>query len=71
MSDLRHLFQRQAAWQKKRESLSWPDKIRMVEAMQGTLRQLRNSGTGYAIPEFQIPQSQTIQELRSLSPCFK
>jgi hypothetical protein len=55
MSDLQHLFQRQAAWQKKRESLSWPDKIRMVEAMQGTLRQLRNSGD--RLPNSRIPDS--------------
>jgi hypothetical protein len=41
MSDIRHLLQRQAAWQKKRETLSWPDKIRVVEAMQETLRLFR------------------------------
>ena len=43
MIDPQHLFERQAEWQKKRQSLSWSAKIRMVEAMQGSLRQLRNS----------------------------
>jgi len=43
MSDIQPLLRRQAAWQKNRERLSWPDKIRMVEALQGTLRQLRSS----------------------------
>jgi hypothetical protein len=41
MSDTLHLLRRQAAWQKNRSSLSWPDKIRMVGAMQETLRRLR------------------------------
>jgi len=44
MSDTPNLLQRQAAWQKRRAALSWADKIRMVEAMQRTLRQLKNSG---------------------------
>jgi hypothetical protein len=43
MSDTRHLLERQAAWQKNRAALPWAKKIRMVEAMQGTLRQLRDS----------------------------
>ena len=43
MSDIQPLLQRQAAWQKNRERLSWPDKIHMVEALQKTLRQLRGS----------------------------
>jgi hypothetical protein len=44
MIDSQYLLERQAEWQKKRQSLSWSAKIRMVEAMQGSLRQLRNSG---------------------------
>ena len=43
MIDPQHLFERQAEWQKTRQSLSWSAKIRMVEAMQESLRQLRNS----------------------------
>ena len=43
MSDIQPLLQRQAAWQKNRERLSWPDKIHLVESLQGTLRQLRSS----------------------------
>lgn len=41
MTDLRHLLERQAEWQKTRRSLSWPEKIRMVEAMQDAIRQFR------------------------------
>jgi hypothetical protein len=43
MSDIQHLLQHQAEWQKKRQRLSWADKIRMVEALQGSLRQLKSS----------------------------
>jgi hypothetical protein len=46
MSDIQPLLQRQAAWQKNRERLSWPEKIHMVEALQGALRQLRRSSNG-------------------------
>ena len=41
MSDMQHLLQRQAAWQKKRAALSWPEKIRMVEQIQESLHQIR------------------------------
>jgi len=41
MTDIRRLFERQAEWQKTRGSLSWPEKIRMAEAMRETLRQFR------------------------------
>jgi hypothetical protein len=43
MSDTQHVFERQATWQKGRAALSWANKIRMVEAIQGTLRQFKNS----------------------------
>lgn len=41
MTDIRHLLERQAEWQKARGGLSWPEKIRMAEAMRETLRQFR------------------------------
>jgi len=41
MTDIRHLLERQSEWQKARGSLSWPEKIRMAEAMRETLRQFR------------------------------
>ena len=43
MSDLEQMLTRQAEWQKNRQSLTWPEKIRMAEALQRSLRQLRNS----------------------------
>ena len=33
MDDLRKLLERQSEWQKRRAALSWPEKIRMVEAV--------------------------------------
>ena len=33
MNDLRELFERQAAWQKQRVSLTWAEKIRMAAAV--------------------------------------
>jgi hypothetical protein len=43
MNSIQPLLDRQAAWQKRRAALSWAEKIRMVEAIQETLRQLKNS----------------------------
>jgi hypothetical protein len=44
MLDVRELLERQARWQKGRASLSWPEKIRMVEAIRESAIQLRASG---------------------------
>jgi hypothetical protein len=41
---MQQLFRRQAAWQKARKSLSWPEKIRMVEAIRKSVEQLRLTG---------------------------
>ncbi len=41
MTDTRLLFERQEAWQKARKDLPWPEKIRLVEALQDSIRQLR------------------------------
>jgi hypothetical protein len=57
MTDIRHLFERQAEWQRTHLALSWPEKIRMVEAMRETLRQLRG-----------LPSRRTSQPSRSISP---
>ncbi len=46
MTDIRHLLERQADWQKARGGLSWPEKIRMAEAMRETLRQFRGMSSG-------------------------
>ena len=42
MTDVRRLFERQAEWQKARGSLSWPEKVRMAEAMREVILQFRD-----------------------------
>ena len=46
MTDIRHLLERQAEWQKACRSLSWPEKIRMAEVIRETLRQFRGMSSG-------------------------
>jgi hypothetical protein len=41
MSDMRAFFERQAAWQAGRRDLSWPDKVRMAEAVRDSVEQFR------------------------------
>ncbi len=36
MDDVRQLLERQATWQRERRLLSWPEKVRMAEAMRET-----------------------------------
>jgi hypothetical protein len=43
MSDIQRLLERQAAWQKNRKSLSWPEKIRMAEAIRESVLQIRRT----------------------------
>jgi hypothetical protein len=39
--ELQKVFEAQAAWQRSRAALSWPEKIRIAEAMRESARQLR------------------------------
>ena len=41
MTDLEQMLERQAQWQKSRQSLTWPEKIRMAERVRDSVRQLR------------------------------
>jgi hypothetical protein len=41
MTDLEHMLERQAQWQKSRQSLTWPEKIRMAERIRESVRRLR------------------------------
>ncbi len=41
MSEIQQLLARQARWQKTRQTLSWPEKIRMAERIRESVRQLR------------------------------
>jgi|GEM_PF-3000541 hypothetical protein len=43
MTDIQELFRRQAAWQKEQRSLTWAEKIRMVEAVRESILALRAS----------------------------
>ncbi len=41
MSEIQELLERQARWQKTRQALSWPEKIRMAESVRESVLQLR------------------------------
>ena len=41
MTEVQRLLQRQAAWQKSRAQLTWPEKIRIAEQMRDSLKQWR------------------------------
>ena len=41
MTEVEQLLRRQAAWQKSRAGLTWPEKIRMAEQMRDSLKQWR------------------------------
>ena len=44
MTDTRKLLERQAAWQRGRMGLTWPEKIRMAEAVREWVAQFRRAG---------------------------
>jgi hypothetical protein len=41
MNETERLLRRQAAWQRDRRSLTWPEKIRQAERLRGTLETFR------------------------------
>ena len=43
MFDVGALLQRQERWQKSRRTLSWAEKMRMVEAVRESVRSLRRT----------------------------
>ena len=45
MNEIQKLLKRQAEWQKSRKSLSWPEKIRMAEAIRESVLQFRRTFT--------------------------
>jgi len=62
MTDIRHLLERQAEWQKDRGSLSWPEKIRMAEAMRETLRQFRGMSSREARRPSAVSMSESTRQ---------
>lgn len=43
MDDIQQMLKRQAVWQRSRQSLTWPEKIRMAEMVRESVKQLRAS----------------------------
>jgi hypothetical protein len=43
MDEIQQLLNRQAAWQRSRQSLTWPEKIRMAAMVRESVKQLRAS----------------------------
>ncbi len=43
MDDIQQMLKRQADWQRSRQSLPWPDKIRMAEMVRESVKGLRAS----------------------------
>ena len=41
MSDPKQMLKRQAQWQKNRQSLTWPEKLRLAERVLESVRQWR------------------------------
>ncbi len=41
MRDVHQLLQRQAQWQKSRQALPWPEKIRLVEGIRDSIEAFR------------------------------
>jgi hypothetical protein len=53
MNEIPERLKKQAQWQKGRRNLSWPEKIRLAEAIRDSLEPLRRSRPG-ANPPRQI-----------------
>lgn len=46
MNDVKLLLERQARWQRARQALTWPEKVRMAEQVRGSVLRLRRSAEG-------------------------
>jgi hypothetical protein len=46
MTDRTDIVQRQAAWQRSRRSLSWPEKVRLAAAIRPVVMALRRRAPG-------------------------
>jgi hypothetical protein len=59
MLDVKDLFERQARWQRARQWLSWPEKIRLVEAIRESAMALRKASPacGDSRPDVKEQQS--------------
>jgi hypothetical protein len=50
VSDAKLLLERQAGWQRARQALTWPEKVRMAEQVRESVLQLRRSARGVVAP---------------------
>ena len=50
MSEIPERLKKQAQWQKSRRNLSWPEKVRLAEAIRDSLEPLRRSRSGANTP---------------------
>jgi hypothetical protein len=41
--DIKPLLERQSRWQRSRQALTWPEKVRLAEEVRESVRQLRQS----------------------------
>ncbi len=51
MNDVQELLRRQAAWQKTRQHLSWPEKLRLAQRIRESIATLRPARKAAARPE--------------------
>lgn len=67
MTDTRKLLERQAAWQKGRAALTWPEKVRMAEAVREWAAKFRRARptTTDGVSASRGPETGEIQAPRS------
>jgi hypothetical protein len=66
MTDTRRLLERQAEWQKQRTALTWPEKIRMAEAVREWVAKLRRDRSPVStLTKPRGPGSETPETLRN------
>ena len=46
MTEIERLLERQAVWQRSRQALPWPEKIRLAERMRATVEVFRRQRSG-------------------------
>jgi hypothetical protein len=51
MTDIQQMLERQALWQRSRQNLSWPEKIRMAERVRDSIVPLRAMTPSGARPQ--------------------
>ncbi|HEV2492853.1 MAG TPA: hypothetical protein VG204_07235 [Terriglobia bacterium] len=67
MTDTRKLLERQAAWQKGRAALTWPEKVRMAESVREWAAKFRRTRppTTDGVSASRDPETGEIQAPRS------